>query len=80
MSGPHKYISPEDLEDYMGTLSFNGSGSSPYFYDKNLVKDLIQLLNENKKQLQIFAEKLDFAANQFEEKDMEESEFFGLME
>ncbi|HDA4255527.1 TPA: lipase [Staphylococcus aureus] len=78
LSGSHEFITPNDLEQYMEILSVEGSSGNFKFYNSGLMDDLIQALDQNKKDLLQFAEKLEFAANKFEEKDLEESDVFGL--
>ncbi|GJF50599.1 lipase [Staphylococcus argenteus] len=78
LSGPHEFITPYDLEQYMEILAVEGSLGNFKFYNNGLMDDLIQELDQNKKDLLQFAEKLEFAANKFEEKDLEESDVFGL--
>lgn len=78
LSGSHEFITPNDLEQYMEILAVEGSSGNFKFYNSGLMDDLIQELDQNKKDLLQFAEKLEFAANKFEEKDLEESDVFGL--
>ncbi|HCZ2642596.1 TPA: lipase, partial [Staphylococcus aureus] len=78
LSGSHEFITPYDLEQYMEILAVEGSSGNFKFYNSGLMDDLIQELDQNKKDLLQFAEKLEFAANKFEEKDLEESDVFGL--
>ncbi|HDA5268483.1 TPA: lipase, partial [Staphylococcus aureus] len=78
LSGSHEFTTPYDHEQYMEILSVEGSFGNFKFYNSGLMDDLIQELDQNKKDLLQFAEKLEFAANKFEEKDLEESDVFGL--
>ncbi|MFB2003727.1 lipase [Staphylococcus warneri] len=78
LSGSHEFISPSDLEEYMEQLAQEGDSGNFKFYDSGLMEELIQDIHQNKKELQQFAEKLEFAADKFEEKDLEESDVYGL--
>ncbi|WP_420902362.1 hypothetical protein [Staphylococcus borealis] len=78
LSGSHKFISPNDLAEYMETLVQGGSIGNFEFYDNHLMEQLTQDIHQNKKTLLQFAEKLEYAANKFEEKDLKESDVFGL--
>lgn len=78
LSGSHKFISPNDLAEYMETLAQGGSVGNLEFYDNHLMEQVTQDIHQNKKALQQFAEKLEYAADKFEEKDLEESDVFGL--
>ncbi|BEJ46815.1 hypothetical protein RJC23_04530 [Staphylococcus epidermidis] len=78
LSGSHKFISPNDLAEYMETLAQGGSVGNLEFYDNHLMEQVTQDIHQNKKTLVQFAEKLEYAADKFEEKDLEESDVFGL--
>ncbi|EKS40663.1 hypothetical protein [Staphylococcus epidermidis] len=78
LSGSHKFISPNDLAEYMETLAQGGSVGNLEFYDNHLMEQVTQDIHQNKKALVQFAEKLEYAADKFEEKDLEESDVFGL--
>ena len=78
LSGSHKFISPNDLNEYMETLAQGGSVGNLEFYDNHLMEQVTQDIHQNKKALVQFAEKLEYAADKFEEKDLEESDVFGL--
>ena len=78
LAGSHEFISPSELEDYMEMLAKGGSAANLRFYDNGLMEDVIQDIKQNQKSLIQFAEKLDEAADQFEDKDKEESDIFGL--
>ena len=78
LSGSHKFISPNDLAEYMETLAQGGSVGNLEFYDNHLMEQVTQDIHQNKKALLQFAEKLEYAADKFEEKDLEESDVFGL--
>ncbi|MEB8094058.1 hypothetical protein NGH44_02610 [Staphylococcus caprae] len=78
LAGSNEFISPSELEDYMEMLAKGGSAANLRFYDNGLMEDVIQDIKQNQKSLIQFAEKLDEAADQFEDKDKEESDIFGL--
>ncbi|MBM0801940.1 hypothetical protein H6K86_09080 [Staphylococcus epidermidis] len=78
LSGSHKFISPNDLAEYMETLAQGGSVGNLEFYDNHLMEQVTQDIHQNKKALVQFAEKLEYAADKFEDKDLEESDVFGL--
>lgn len=78
LSGSHKFISPNDLAEYMEALAQGGSVGNLEFYDNHLMEQVTQDIHQNKKALLQFAEKLEYAADKFEEKDLEESDVFGL--
>ena len=78
LSGSHKFISPNNLAEYMETLAQGGSVGNLEFYDNHLMEQVTQDIHQNKKALVQFAEKLEYAADKFEEKDLEESDVFGL--
>lgn len=78
LAGSHEFISPSELEDYMEMLAKGGSAANLRFYDNGLMEDVMQDIKQNQKSLIQFAEKLDEAADQFEDKDKEESDIFGL--
>ena len=78
LSGSHKFISPRHLEEYMESMAQGGSIGNLEFYNNYEMEQMIQELHKNKKELIKFAEKLEYAANKFEEKDLEESDVFGL--
>lgn len=78
LAGSHEFISPSELEDYMEMLAKGGSATNLRFYDNGLMEDVMQDIKQNQKSLMQFAEKLDEAADQFEDKDKEESDIFGL--
>ncbi|MDH8744660.1 hypothetical protein PYI52_12225, partial [Staphylococcus epidermidis] len=69
---------PNDLAEYMETLAQGGSVGNLEFYDNHLMEQVTQDIHQNKKTLVQFAEKLEYAADKFEEKDLEESDVFGL--
>ncbi|WP_218084441.1 hypothetical protein [Staphylococcus epidermidis] len=78
LSGSHKFISPNDLAEYMEALAQGGSVGNLEFYDNHLMEQVTQDIHQNKKALLQFAEKLEYAADKFEDKDLEESDVFGL--
>ena len=78
LSGSHKFISPNDLAEYMEALAQGGSVGNLEFYDNHLMEQVTQDIHQNKKALLQFAEKLEYAVDKFEEKDLEESDVFGL--
>ena len=78
LSGSHKFISLNDLAEYMEALAQGGSVGNLEFYDNHLMEQVTQDIHQNKKALLQFAEKLEYAADKFEEKDLEESDVFGL--
>ncbi|MCE7782025.1 lipase family protein [Staphylococcus xylosus] len=78
LSGSHKFISPRHLEEYMENMAQGGSIGNLEFYNNYEMEQMIQDLHKNKKELLKFAEKLEYAADKFEEKDLEESDVFGL--
>ncbi|WP_259666617.1 hypothetical protein [Staphylococcus caprae] len=59
-------------------LAKGGSAANLRFYDNGLMEDVMKDIKQNQKSLMQFAEKLDEAADQFEDKDKEESDIFGL--
>ena len=67
LSGSHKFISPNDLAEYMEVLAQGGSVGNLEFYDNHLMEQVTQDIHQNKK-----------ALLQFAEKDLEESDVFGL--
>ncbi len=56
----------------MESLAQGGSIGNLEFYDNNLMEQVTQDIHQNKKAL------LEYAADKFEEKDLEESDVFGL--
>ncbi|MCD8922092.1 hypothetical protein [Staphylococcus epidermidis] len=78
LNGSHKFISQNDLNEYMESLAQGGSIGNLEFYDNHLMEQVTQDIHQNKKALVQFAEKLEYAADKFEEKDLEESDVFGL--
>ncbi|MGW7807706.1 hypothetical protein ACWEVF_09760 [Staphylococcus xylosus] len=78
LSGSHKFISPRHLEEYMESMAQGGSIGNLEFYNNYEMEQMIQDLHKNKKELLKFSEKLEYAADKFEEKDLEESDVFGL--
>ena len=61
----------------MEMLAKGGSAANLRFYDNGLMEDVIQDIKQIKK-LNTICRKLDEAADQFEDKDKEESDIFGL--
>ncbi|MEJ7151799.1 hypothetical protein WL232_12545, partial [Staphylococcus epidermidis] len=51
LNGSHKFISPNDLNEYMESLAQGGSIGNLEFYDNNLMEQVTQDIHQNKKAL-----------------------------
>ncbi|MCY1568773.1 hypothetical protein [Staphylococcus pettenkoferi] len=78
LSGSHKYISKNDLDDYMESLAQGGSIGNLEFYSSHFMEEATLDIHENKKFLNQFVEKLEYAVDEFENRDLEESDVYGL--